>query len=115
MKSYQVKEMMVPLSEYATVSATAWLLEAVKALKKAQAAYSRNRYQHRAILVFGKNNHFVGKMSQHDVIMALETRYKELGIKGVIVVIGHFLTMQDLRAEKRSFMGSRIGQQIGVG
>ena len=76
MKSYQVKEMLVPLSEYATVPETASLLEAVKALKKAQAAYSRNRYQHRAILVFGKDNHFVGKLSQHDVIMALEPNYK---------------------------------------
>jgi CBS domain-containing protein len=76
MKSYQVKEMMVPLSEYATVPETASLLEAVKALKKAQAAYSQSPYQHRAILVFDKNNHFVGKLSQHDFIMALEPNYK---------------------------------------
>jgi CBS domain-containing protein len=67
MKSYRVKEMMVPLSEYATVPETASLLDAVKALKKAQDAYNRSPYQHRAILVFDQNNHFVGKLSQHHV------------------------------------------------
>jgi CBS domain-containing protein len=79
MKSYRVKDLMVPLSEYATVSEAATLLEAVKALRKAQGEFGRNRYQHRAILVFDGNNHFVGKLSQHDVIEALEPNYKGMG------------------------------------
>ena len=64
MKSYQVKDLMVKLSEYATVLEAATLLEAVKALRKAQDAFGQSRYQHRAILVIDKNNHFVGKLSQ---------------------------------------------------
>jgi CBS domain-containing protein len=79
MKSYRVKDLMVPLSEYATVPEAATLLEAVKALRKAQDEFGRNRYQHRAILVFDANNHFVGKLSQHDVIEALEPNYKSMG------------------------------------
>ena len=79
MKSYQVKDLMVPLCEYATVPETATLLEVVQALKKAQDEFGRNRYQHRAILVFDGNNHFVGKLSQHDVIEALEPKYKKMG------------------------------------
>jgi CBS domain-containing protein len=79
MKSYRVKDLMVPLSEYATVPEAATLLEAVKTLRKAQDEFGRNRYQHRAILVFDGNNHFVGKLSQHDVIEALEPKYKRMG------------------------------------
>ena len=76
MKSYQVKDLMVPLSEYATVPETATLLDAVKALREAQTAFGQDRYRHRAVLVFDGNNHFVGKLSQHDVIEALEPNYK---------------------------------------
>ena len=71
MKSYRVKDLMVPLSEYATVTQAATLLDAVQALRKAQDAFSQSRYQHRAILVIDENNHFVGKLSQHDVLEAL--------------------------------------------
>ena len=79
MKSYRVKDLMVPLSEYATVPEAATLLHAVKALREAQAAFGQDRYRHRAILVFDGNNHFVGKLSQHDVIEALEPNYKSMG------------------------------------
>ena len=78
MRSCRVKDLMVPLSEYATVPETASLLEAVDALRKAQAAFVQSRYQHRAILVFDGNKRFVGKLSQHDVIEALEPNYKRM-------------------------------------
>lgn len=78
MKSLTVKDAMIPLAEYATVPETATLLEAVQALRKAQAAFVRHRDRHRAILVIDENNHFVGKVSQHDVIEALEPNYKAL-------------------------------------
>ena len=41
MKSYRVKEMMIPLTEYATVSEDANLLEAVMALDRAQAGFDQ--------------------------------------------------------------------------
>jgi CBS-domain-containing membrane protein len=75
MKSYHVKKLMVPLSEYATVHESATLLEAVDALKQAQAAFDQHRYKHRSILVTNDNETVVGKMSQHDVIEALEPNY----------------------------------------
>lgn len=78
MKSRNVRDMMVPLAEYATVPETATLLDAVKALKKAQAAFDQQRHRHRAILVIDEANHIVGKMSQHDVVEALEPNYKEM-------------------------------------
>lgn len=78
MKSKRVKEMMVPLAEYATVSTDANLHDAVMALEKAQAEYNQTGYKHRAILVLDRNDHVVGKISQHDIVMALELNYKKL-------------------------------------
>jgi CBS domain-containing protein len=78
MKTLTVKELMVPLSEYATVSEDATLIDAVVALEKAQKEFDQTRYRHRAILVLDKNNHIVGKLSQHDVIKALEPNYRKV-------------------------------------
>ena len=63
---------MVPISEYATVSKGATLFEAVMALEKAQEEFTRTRYSHRAVLVLGKDNRVVGKLSQLDFLRALE-------------------------------------------
>ncbi len=71
-----LKELMVPLAEYATVSEDASILSAVSALEKAQEAFSPKRYRHRAVLVLNKGNRVVGKLSQHDMIQALEPQYK---------------------------------------
>jgi CBS domain-containing protein len=77
--SKTVKDLMVPLSEYATVSEDATLKEAVTALRKAQKEFDQTRDRHRAILVFNKGKKIVGKISQLDVLHALEPRYGELG------------------------------------
>ncbi|MBF0303706.1 MAG: CBS domain-containing protein [Desulfamplus sp.] len=78
MKSYKVKELMVSLSKYATVDETATLFEAVLALEKAQATYQGTKYPHRAILVIGANGQVLGKVSQMDVLRALEPKYAEM-------------------------------------
>lgn len=78
MKTLIVKELMVPLAEYATVSEDATLSQAVMALNKAQEEFNHTRYRHRAILVLDKNNQVVGKLSQHDVIKALEPNYRRI-------------------------------------
>lgn len=75
-----VKDLMVPLSEYATVSEDATLREAVMALEKAQEEFARtgHLYLHRAVLVYDKAGKIVGKVSQLDVLSALEPKYKEI-------------------------------------
>ena len=77
----RVSDLMVPLDEYATVSDDATLYEAVIALEKAQEELNRKRhhYLHRAILVYDKNKKINGKISQLDVLMALEPKYQEMG------------------------------------
>ena len=78
MKSYTVKDVMVPLDEYATVSAEATLMEAVEALEKAQMAFNQERYKHRAVLVMDSGRKVIGKLSQHDFLQALEPNYQKM-------------------------------------
>lgn len=81
MSAKQLIDVMVPLSEYATVDEGATLVEAVQALEKAQEAFDRNRYHHRAVLVLDGQKNVVGKLSQLDILGALEPKYEliELG------------------------------------
>jgi len=80
MQKMTVKDLMVPLDEYATVRDDASLYEAVKTLEKAQKDFNREGcpYLHRAILVYDKNKKIIGKISQLDVLKALEPRYRDL-------------------------------------
>lgn len=74
MTYFRVKELMVPLAEYATVPAGSSLLEAMLALEKAQEEYDHTKYRHRGVLILDKNRKVIGKLSQLDVLRALEPR-----------------------------------------
>ncbi|MBW1649803.1 MAG: CBS domain-containing protein [Deltaproteobacteria bacterium] len=77
MKNYYVKDLMISVSEYATVSEDATLFEAVIELKSAQNFYTKNRYAFRSILVLNNTGEVVGKLSQFDILKALEPKYIE--------------------------------------
>lgn len=81
MEIITVEELMVPVDEYAKVSQDATLFEGVMALEKAQEEQDRKKYHylHRAILVYDRNKKIVGKISQLDVLRALEPKYKDFG------------------------------------
>lgn len=78
MKFHSIKDIMVPLEKYATVPETATLYEAVMALEKAQQEFDLTRYRHRAVLVYDKNSRIVGKVSQLDILKALEPKYERI-------------------------------------
>jgi CBS domain-containing protein len=78
LKSFSIRALMVPLSEYATVSEDATLYDAVMALEKAQEEFDRTKYRHRAILIMDKAGNVSGKISQLDVLRALEPKYEEM-------------------------------------
>ncbi len=81
MKRTAVKDVMIPVSEYATIPEEASLHEAVMALERTQGGVSQTPAVclHRAILVSDKNSQIVGKLSQLDVLKALEPRYMKMG------------------------------------
>jgi CBS domain-containing protein len=78
MQTIKVKEVMVPIQDYATVSESATIFDAVLALEKAQAEFDQSRYRHRAILVFNDKKKIVGKISQLDLLKALEPKYGKM-------------------------------------
>jgi CBS domain-containing protein len=79
MQSIQVKELMIPLAEYATVSEDGTLYDAVVALEEAQKSLDATRQKHRAVLVLDKNGRVVGKLDLWTVLWAIEPRYKLMG------------------------------------
>lgn len=79
MKAMMVKDLMVPLSEYATVSQDATLYDAILALERAQEEFDQSHYRHRAVLAFDKQNRVIGKLGLFDILMALESKYNEIG------------------------------------
>ena len=95
MKTLSVKDLMVPLNQYATVYEDATLSDAMDALEKAQALFDQSRDRHRAILVCEKKTGKVmGKISQLDVIRSLEPKYNLLGEKQSLGRMGfspHFM------------------------
>ncbi len=78
MQSILVKDLMVPLEDYVTVSEDATLYEAVRALKEAQDKFDHTLYSHRAVLVYGSEGKIVGKLSQLDVLKSLEPKYEDV-------------------------------------
>jgi len=71
---FRVKELMVPLSEYATVPKGSTLFEAVLALEKAQEEFDHTKYKHRGVLILDKQKRVIGKLGQLDVLRALEPK-----------------------------------------
>ena len=91
MKSILVKNLMVPLSEYATVDENATLSDALDTLEEAQAQFDKTIYRHRAILVCNKvTGKVIGKLSQLDVIRSLEPKYKLFMEENTSPRTGHF-------------------------
>lgn len=78
MKTYKIEDLMVPLSEYATVTVGATLHDAMLALEQAQSEFDQTKYRHRAVLVLSKTGEVVGKISQHNALKALEPQYLKM-------------------------------------
>ena len=72
MQNYKVKDLMVPLGEYATVMEGGTLFEAVQALEKAQEAFDHLKYRHRGVLIVNRKGMVIGKLSHLDALRALE-------------------------------------------
>ena len=82
MKTYRVKDLMVPLSEYATVPVGSTLFEAMLALEKAQEEFDHTKYKHRGILILDADHRVIGKLSHLHALSALEPKPDDIdGIK----------------------------------
>jgi len=77
-KLRSVKELMVPLAEYATVSEKATLQEAFLALQASNARLAPGKRHHRAVLVLDAKGRLVGKIGMMEVVRGLEPKYRQL-------------------------------------
>jgi len=89
MKTIVVKDLMVPLEEYATVPQEATLREAVLALEKAQMALDPSQYKHRAILVLDESGKVVSKITMKNILIVLEPNYGKVEGMGVLERSGY--------------------------
>jgi CBS domain-containing protein len=94
---------MIPFAEYSTASEEATLFEAVMALEKAQEKFDQSRYRHRAVLIYDKEGNFVGKVSQLDILRALEPKYETMGIPGSLSRFGLTQQFQKTMLEQLRF------------
>jgi CBS domain-containing protein len=93
MKTMPVKDLIVPLEEYATVSEDASLADAIQALERAQQDFDCTKYRHRAILVLDSSGQPIGKISQIDALRSLEPKYKEIQGEDAGGTFRHFSRM----------------------
>jgi predicted transcriptional regulator len=77
-KNFKIKDLMIPLNEYAVIGEENSIYEAVLTLEKAQQEFDQSKYRHRAILVEDKNHKIVGKLGQLDILRSLEPKYEEM-------------------------------------
>jgi len=117
MKTITVKELMVPLEAYATVSQEATLREAVLALENAQMTLEPSRHLHRAILVLDENGKVVSKIIMKDILVALEPNYGKVEGVGVLErsgfspdLIKDMLKTNALWAEPLQFFAERAAR-----
>jgi CBS domain-containing protein len=74
MEDKRVKDLMISLGEYATVSADSTIKDALKALSKAQLGLTYDRHHHRAVLVLDDGGNVIGKLSHWAVLRTLDLK-----------------------------------------
>lgn len=76
MKNKCVKDLMIPIDEYAVVHKEDSLYDAILALEKSQQRLSLGRQPHRAVLVVDDNKDVIGKIGHLSFLKALEPDYQ---------------------------------------
>lgn len=75
-----VQRLMLPMSEYATVSEDATLHEALSALAKAQERVQPGRQKHRAVLVERSKGIYVGLLDYRTILSALRPKQHSISL-----------------------------------
>ena len=88
MSSMKVKEVMIPLTEYATISQDATLYQAVLALEETYAYTDQQKHKHRAILVYDSDKRVVGKLNHLSILLALDPQFQDVGDVNMLTRFG---------------------------
>jgi CBS domain-containing protein len=74
----KIKDIMIPIENYATVNQESTLYDALIAIRKSQEKISSGTKQIRAVLIVDDNNNIVGKMGHAAFLRALEPKYNKI-------------------------------------
>ena len=88
METKCVKELMIPLGDYAVVPSDASLVDAVRTLKAIERRLRPDRQPARAVLVVDSEGVVIGQLGHLEILQALEPRYGLLGDLGVLSKAG---------------------------
>ncbi len=85
MKEKKVRDIMIPVSEYATVSHDAMLIDAILKLETSRKKTLGKKHHYRAVLVVDDENRVVGKIGYLSFLKAMEPNYNSLKMEDAIV------------------------------
>ncbi|MBU0987737.1 MAG: CBS domain-containing protein [Proteobacteria bacterium] len=88
MKTKTVKDLMIPLSEYRTISTETNLYEAAQILAQVQKEFEENPNLHRILLISDEDGEILGKISQLDILRVLEPKGEPVGASGSLSRFG---------------------------
>ena len=73
-----VRDLMVPVEEYVTVNQDMTVKEAIQVLNRVRVKYTAagKNYKPRELIVLNRENQVVGKLSQIEIVMAMEPKYR---------------------------------------
>jgi len=78
MDEIQVKEIMIPISNYVTVQKEDSLVEVLQSLEQAR---TEDEHAHRDAIVVDANGVFIGKVTMIDIFRILEPNYKKIELQ----------------------------------
>ena len=79
MEEKHVKDIMIPLKDYAVVSQDATIKEALKIMKESSERLSPEKFRHLGILVKDEEGNIVGKLTHADILRGFVPDYKDIG------------------------------------
>ncbi len=78
MERMKVRELMIPIDEFPTISCKSTFLEAMEALEKAQEEFNAGNVPENILLVHDEEGKIVGKISPMDIVFGLEPNYSQI-------------------------------------
>ena len=106
-----VKEMMLPLSEYAVVDEDATIFDALNALRESQDKLPADRQPHRAVLVRNRQGAIVGKLQHFAFLRAFLPERKPMIETGFLERAG---VSDDLLASSMQTLDLLTGDQVDM-
>ena len=109
METRSVKELMIPLGEYAVVPSDASLVDAVRTLKAVERRLHPDRQPARAVLVVDSEGAVIGQLGHLEILQALESKYGLLGDLGVLSKAGVSEELVESLIQNLSFWRGDLG------